>query len=60
MLKHVCPEQGVVYRGDRLPVAVLGSVGWENATASMRFRLESAAAQGFYVGLRVLNQRPPG
>ena len=61
VLKFVVPEIGVVYRGDKVPIAVLGGVGWENVTVRMRFRLENASAGGFYLGLRVLNhQRAPG
>lgn len=55
VLRQVCPEIGVVYRGDLLPIAVLGGVGWQDTTASLRFKLESVSAAGFYLGLRVRN-----
>ena len=38
VLKHVCPEIGVVYRGDRLPIGVLGGVAWRDTAVSLRFR----------------------
>ena len=55
VLKHVSPAIGVVYRGDTRPISVLGDVNWADAAVSMRFRLEDAHAQGFFVSLRTLN-----
>jgi hypothetical protein len=55
VLRHVCLQQGVVYRGDRRPISVLGSVGWRDMNVSARFRLEDAAAAGFVVAVRACN-----
>ena len=55
VMQHVVPEIGVVYRGDTRPISVLGDVAWRDVEVSMRFRLESANTQGFFVSLRTLN-----
>jgi len=55
VLSQVSPEIGVVYRGDTRPISVLGDTAWRNAQASLRFRLEDANTQGFWLSLRTLN-----
>jgi galactosylceramidase len=52
VLRHVCTDQGVVYRGDVRPISVLGSPLWVDTRVSFRFKLEDAAAAGVVVALR--------
>eukprot|EP00035_Acanthoeca_spectabilis_P033897 m.25971 g.25971 ORF g.25971 m.25971 type:complete len:1077 (+) comp6262_c0_seq1:117-3347(+) len=61
VLRQVCPAIGVVYRGDRLPIAVLGSPDWVHLSVRLRFRVESVTAAGIYFGVRARNkQQTPG
>jgi hypothetical protein len=57
VLRHVVPSIGVVYRHDRLPIAVLGNPGWRDLNASLKFRIEDKNADGIYIGVRALNTR---
>lgn len=60
VLSQVCPEIGVVYRGDSLPTAVLGDPAWRDLTVSLRFRVDSPSAAGIYVGARARNVASSG
>eukprot|EP01079_Euglenida_sp_SAG-EU17-18_P000934 gene934-2582_t len=61
VLRHVCPELGVTYRGDTVPIAVLGDPAWADLHVTLRFQIESPSAGGLYVGVRAANhQKTPG
>ena len=59
VLRHVCAERGVVYRGDTRPISVLGSSSWRDTSVRLRFKLEDAQTQGFVVSLRMCNHAMP-
>jgi hypothetical protein len=55
VMRQVCPERGVVYRGDTRPLTVIGSPKWTDVAMRFEFNIEEANATGVFAGVRVQN-----
>jgi hypothetical protein len=60
VMRQVCPERGIVYRGDERPLTVLGSPHWADVSMQYNFSIEDANSSGVFAGVRVQNLGWPG